>query len=57
MQSLYALIESPPDPSIPDGAEGDEAFATLAAYEDPVGVKTPLYRYQIVSVSSLPVRA
>lgn len=51
MQSLYSLIESPPEPSVPADAQGDEAFATLAAYEDPLGVKTPLYKYQIVSYS------
>ncbi|EJT48911.1 hypothetical protein A1Q1_02006 [Trichosporon asahii var. asahii CBS 2479] len=53
MQSLYSLIESPPEPSVPADAQGDEAFATLAAYEDPVGVKTPLYKYQIRSVSRM----
>lgn len=49
MQALYALIDSPPEPSVPPDAEGDEAFTTLAAYEDPVGVKTPMHKYQIVS--------
>lgn len=51
MQALYALIESPPEPSFGPGefVGDEEAFEALREYECPAGVKTQMYKYQIVS--------
>lgn len=50
MQSLYALIQSPPEPHFEasDSLGDNEIFDALAAYENPPGVRTMMYRYQIV---------
>ncbi|WWC71430.1 uncharacterized protein I206_105386 [Kwoniella pini CBS 10737] len=55
MQDIYSEIPSPHDPhfaysdSIPDR----ELFDSLEAYENPYGVQTDLYKYQIRSVSKM----
>lgn len=51
MQALYALIESPPEPAFgePEFIGDQEVFDGLAGYENPPGVQTMMYKYQIVS--------
>lgn len=51
IQGVYALIDSPPEPHFGDGEFlGDnEVFRALMSYDNPVGVNTLMYKYQIVS--------
>ncbi|WOO76723.1 putative ATP-dependent helicase [Vanrija pseudolonga] len=55
MQALYALIESPPEPAFgePEFIGDQEAFDGLAGYENPPGVQTMMYKYQIRSVARM----
>ncbi|KAL1413033.1 hypothetical protein Q8F55_000782 [Vanrija albida] len=55
MQALYALIESPPEPSFgePEFIGDEEVFDGLTAYENPTGVQTMMYKYQIRSVARM----
>lgn len=52
IQELYALIDNPPDPSFEPGEflNDDEVFEGLTNYENPVGIRTMLYKYQIVRI-------
>lgn len=52
MQALYSLIESPPEPSFGPGEfVGDEdVYEGLTNYENPYGVNTLMYKYQIVRI-------
>ncbi|OCF57589.1 hypothetical protein L486_05048 [Kwoniella mangroviensis CBS 10435] len=57
IQEIYSSIPSPPDPHFKhsDSLSDRELFNSLNDYENPFGVKTDSYKYQIVSAPSLPV--
>lgn len=50
MADIYASIPSPPEPSFPptSNTTDDDAYRRLEEYENPEGVRTPLYQYQHV---------
>lgn len=49
-KALYALIQDPPEPSFgePEFFGDEQLFAGLTEYENPQGVKTMMYKYQLV---------
>lgn len=51
MHDLYASVPSPPEPSYAISEDGyyDDAHKRLSDYEEPAGVRTRLFKYQIVS--------
>ncbi|WWC63468.1 uncharacterized protein I303_106071 [Kwoniella dejecticola CBS 10117] len=55
MQDIYSQVPSPPIPQFvnPDSISDRELFDSLQAYENPYGVQTDLYKYQIRSVSRM----
>jgi hypothetical protein len=59
MSELYASIPSPRPPSFPPPSNaGDvEIYRRLETFEDPDGLRTPMYRYQFVCVAPAPLNA
>ncbi|WVQ80158.1 hypothetical protein IAT38_002263 [Cryptococcus sp. DSM 104549] len=55
MHDLYASVPSPPDPKLGWAASplDEELYEALANYENPRGVRTNLYRYQLRSVARM----
>ncbi|KAK6910808.1 hypothetical protein I203_104841 [Kwoniella mangroviensis CBS 8507] len=55
MQEIYSSIPSPPDPHFKhsDSLSDRELFNSLNDYENPFGVKTDSYKYQIRSVAKM----
>ncbi|WVR09439.1 hypothetical protein IAU60_006506 [Kwoniella sp. DSM 27419] len=55
MQDIYTSVPSPPDPFFhpADSSADQELFDAMERFDNPLGVKTDLYRYQLRSVAKM----